>query len=85
MVSRAVGLDSETVGVMRTRRFLTVAIAAGAALLAAQELGARPSAEAPVKRGGIFRVVTAGIDSIAVTGKAGASAWKLSRMTPIDG
>jgi ABC-type oligopeptide transport system substrate-binding subunit len=49
---------------MRTRRFLTVAIAAGAALLAAQELGARPSAEPPVKRGGIFRVVTPGIDSI---------------------
>jgi ABC-type oligopeptide transport system substrate-binding subunit len=49
---------------MRTRRFITVAIAAGAALLAAQELGARPSDEPPAKRGGIFRVVTPGIDSI---------------------
>ena len=29
-------------------------------------------------------ILSAGMDSIAVTGKAGASAWKLSRMTPID-
>jgi ABC-type oligopeptide transport system substrate-binding subunit len=39
-------------------------VAAVGALLAAQELGARPSGGPPVKRGGTFRVVTAGIDSI---------------------
>ncbi len=48
------------------RHFLTVVIAAAGALLTAQELGAHPSGDSDrqVKRGGIFRVVTAGIDSI---------------------
>lgn len=46
------------------RHFLTAVIAAAGALLAAQELGAHPSGDRQVKRGGIFRVVTAGIDSI---------------------
>jgi hypothetical protein len=39
-------------------------IASGGALFAAQELGARSSSGPPVKRGGTFRVVTTGIDSI---------------------
>jgi ABC-type oligopeptide transport system substrate-binding subunit len=50
---------------MRRRHLLIGAVAVGAALLAAGKLGARPSGDRQsVKSGGIFRVVTAGIDSI---------------------
>src|SRR6266851_581275 len=49
---------------MRTRRVAMLVIIAGGALLAVQEPAARPSGQPLVKRGGTFRVVTAGIDSI---------------------
>lgn len=49
---------------LRTRRVVMLVIAVVGALLAAQKLAARPSADPQPKRGGTFRVVTAGIDSI---------------------
>jgi peptide/nickel transport system substrate-binding protein len=50
---------------IRRRRLLPVVFTVGGLVLAAGSLGARPAAdEHASRRGGIFRVVTAGIDSI---------------------